>query len=245
VAMGSEKDTRKRVAEFEDIILKARRVQFANDPPVVAETFLKHDPVLSWNLLSLFDVYQKAGVYPVDRLPGFMDRLIDTKLQLHFVTNVLPATQNIVVYLAGFDEKNPLATPNLQLARLSYSQATIGQSRVLWDRLMRLIYFLEEGQDPPGKSVRRRFFRTLPRWSPRWDLLKEWESEIDAYDQAYRTPEYHKGSILKKELLGGGKVDPNSLMSLLTPIMNGMWTLIMTNVQGQPHNIIRIGRNIH
>ena len=245
--MGSEelKLLHDRVTEFEGIIFKARKVQFANDPPNVAEIFLKHDPVLVWDLLSFIDVYKSAKIYPLERLPKVVDRLIDTKLQLHFVTNVLPATQNIVVYLAGFDPSNPLATPNLQLARLSYSQITIGQSRVLWDRLMRIIYYVEEGQDPPGKSVRRRFFGNLPTWSLRWALLIEWESEIDAYDSAYRTPEYHKGSILKRELLGGDKVDPNDLTSLLVPVMNGMWTVIMANAQGKPHNITRLGRHVH
>jgi hypothetical protein len=235
---------RGRVADFEEIIERAQRSQFAGDPPHVADAFLQHDPILAWRLLDLFDAYRSGSVHPRERLPRFIDRAIDTKLQLYNVARVIPGTENALVYLRGFDPANPLATPSLQLARLCYEQAMIGQSRVLWDRLMRLIYYIEEGRDPEGKSNRRVFFRDLSRWSPRWDPLSEWEDEIDTYDAVYRTPEYHKGSILKKELLGGQALDPNETSSLLAPVMNGIWTMLMANVQGTPHNIVRLGRRV-
>jgi len=235
---------RGRVATFEDIIEQAQRLQFAADPPEIADAFLQHDPILAWRLLDLLDSYRSRLAYPRDRIPGVIDRAIDTKLQLYFVARVLPGTENMLVHLRGFQATNPLATPNLQLARLCYAQAMIGQSRVLWDRLMRLVYYLEEGQDPEGKSIRRVFFRAVPRWSPRWDVLSKWEADIDRYDSAYRTPEYHHGSVLKKELLGGPTNDPNRLLALLTPVMNGMWTVLMANVQASPHDILSLGRRV-
>jgi hypothetical protein len=235
---------RGRVATFEGLVEQAQHHQFAGDPSEVAAAFLQDDPILAWRLLDLFDTYRSGSVYPRERLPGVIDRAVDTKLQLYYVARVLPGTENALVYQGGFDPTNPLATPNLQLARLCYAQGMIGQSRVLWDRLMRLVHFLEEGRDPEGKSTRRVFFRDLPRWSPRWDVLREWEADIDRYDVAYRTPEYHQGSILKKELLGGDANDPNRLASLLTPMMNGLWAVLVTNVQGNPHHILSLGRRI-
>jgi hypothetical protein len=235
---------RGRVAHFENIIERAQRSQFAADPPHLAAAFLQHDPILAWRLLDLFDAYSSSSAYPLGRLPPVIDHAIDTKLQLYNVARVIPGTENALVYLRGFDPADPVAAPRLQLARLCYEQAMIGQSRVLWDRLMRLIYYLEEGVDPKGKSTRRVFFRDLPRWSMRWDALGEWEDEIDTYDATYRTPEYHKGSILKKELLGGPAHDPNETSALLTPVMNGIWTMLMANVQGISHNIIRLGRRV-
>lgn len=233
---------RERVSEFEDIILAARRVQHDDLPPDVAEHFLKHDPVLAWNLLELLDAYREGTTYPQDRLPSAMDHFIDTKLQLHYVTQVWPGTMNLMVYLRGFDPKNPLATPNLQLARLGYSQAMIGAERVLWERLMQSIYFLEKGSNPEGKHTQRAFFRELPKWSPRWDLLAEFQSEVSKFDESFRTPEYHKGSILKKELFGGDAVDMNEVLGLTTPIINGVWTILISNVIGSPHDIMRLGR---
>lgn len=235
---------RERVSEFEDIILSARKVQHDDLPPEVADHFLKHDPVLAWNLLGLLDAYLAGSAYPQNRLPAVIDHFIDTKLQLHFVTQVWPGTMNLMVYLRGFDPKNPLATPNLQLARLGYSQAMIGAERVLWERLMRTIYFLETGTDPKGKHTQRAFFRELPNWSPRWDLLAEFQSEVNEFDESLRTPEYHKGSILKKELLGGNTVDMNDVLGLTTPITNGVWTILMSNVTGVPHHTIRLGRKV-
>jgi len=235
---------RERVAEFEDIIFQARSAQHADLAPEHAKLFLSHDPVLAWNLSSFIDAYLASSVYPAERLVAVMDRLIDTKLQLHFVTQVWPGTMNLMVYLRGFDPKAPQAIPNLQLARLAYSQAMIGATRVLWERLMRLIYFLETGNDPVGKHTQKSFFRELPNWSPRWDLLAEFQADISNYDQVFRTPEYHKGSILKRELLGGDIVDINDVLGLMTPITNGVWTVMMSNITGVPHNIIRLGRKV-
>jgi hypothetical protein len=235
---------RQRVAEFDEIIYQARSAQHADVPPDIAQHFIEADPVLRWSLPELMASYLVGNIYSIERLPGVMDRLIDTKLQLHFVTQVIPGTMNAMVYLRGFDEKNPLATPSLQLARLGYSQALIGAQRILWERLMRLIYFLETGTDPPGKSTSRRFFGDLPHWSPRWDLLAEWQDEIVAYDKNYRTPEYHQGSVLKRELLGGVEVDMNEVLGLTTPVLNGVWSVMIANVEGRPHNISSLGRKV-
>lgn len=235
---------RQRVSEFESIIRRAKEAQHSDVPPEVAKHFLDHDPVLIWDIQAFITALVTGKQYPEERLERAVDRLIDTKLQFYFVSHTLPATQNLMVYLRGFDPNDPLATPGLQLARLCYSQSMIGQSRILWERLMRFIYFLEQGKDPEGKSVRRKFFATLPTWSPRWDVLSEWEGEIDTYDSRYRTPEYHKGSILKRELLGGSQVDPNEILGLMTPIMNGLWPVLLANVKGKPHNITRLGRNV-
>ena len=108
------------------------------------------------------------------------------------------------------------------------------------------VYFLETGSDPSGKSVRRVFSRDLPKWSPRWDLLAELQAEIDRFDSKYRTPEYHNtGSILRKELLGGDAMTQTKLSSLVTPMMNGVWTVLFANISGQPHNLGRLGRTVH
>lgn len=65
-------------------------------------------------------------------------------------------------------------------------QSWIGQLRVLWERLMTLVYFLEEGKDPRGKlSIRKQFFRGITSWGGRWDVFAEWESFIDQYDKLY------------------------------------------------------------
>jgi hypothetical protein len=235
---------RDRVLEFEEIVENAKKDLWATEPKEVAEHFLAHDPVLKWRLIDVLDAYVEAGVYPLDRLPGVMDRLIDTKLQLYFVTQVFPGSMNALVYNRGFDQADPLAKPGLQLTRLSLLQGGIGQIRVLLERVMRLVYYLETGKDIQGKSIRKRFFADLPSWTPRWDVLAELGDEIDSYDSKYRTPEYHKGSVLKRELLGGDGVDANDVLGLITPVTNGVWEVLNANVSAKPHNILRLGRRI-
>lgn len=234
----------RRVAELDDIIRRARETQYTDMPTKIASLFLRDDPLLRWDLSQFVAAYEAGQRFPADRLPKAVDRLIDAKLQFYFVAQVLPATANVMVYGRGFDPARPLDTPALQLARLCYTQAMIGQSRILWERLMRLIYYLEEGTDPPGKSTRRPFFRKLKDWSPRWDVLAEWQPELDRYGDQYRTPEYHSGSVLKRELLGGPVVDPNDVLSLLTPVMNGIWPVLIANVRGEPHHIVSLGRKV-
>jgi hypothetical protein len=234
----------RRVADLDDIIRRAREDQYTDMPTEIASLFLRDDPILRWDLCEFVAAHEAGRCYPADRLPKAVDRLIDGKLQFYFVAHVLPATQNVMVYNRGFDPARPLDTPALQLARLCYTQAMIGQSRILWEGLMRLIYYLEEGSDPTGKSTRRPFRRKLKDWSPRWDVLAEWQPELDRYSDRYRTPEYHSGSVLKRELLGGPAVDPNDVLSLLTPVMNGIWPVLIANVRGEPHHIVRLGRKV-
>jgi hypothetical protein len=81
-------------------------------------------------------------------------------------------------------------------------QVRIGQLRILWERLMTLVYYLEQGKEPDGKSVRKQFFRRLTSWNERWDVLVGWEAFIDEYDTRFRTPEYHKRSSMRNELFG-------------------------------------------
>jgi hypothetical protein len=165
----SEDVLRERVEEFETIVEEAKRAIWAREPKEVADAFLKDDPVLAWDLLAALDSYRSSSAYPQDRLPGIMHRLIDTKLQMYFVSQVVPGAMNQMVYLRGFDPDNPLATPNLQLTRLSYLQALIGQSRVLWERLMRLIYFLETGSNSNTSSRRTDGYSVALTWDVRRD----------------------------------------------------------------------------
>jgi hypothetical protein len=120
----------------------------------------------------------------------------------------------------------------------------VGQARILWERLMTLVYYLEEGQDPRGKSIRKVFFPKIPSWGGRWDILAEWESEIDWYDRLYRTPEFHTRSTLRKDLFETQLTDPNLVMAPIQP-MHGFWQVFIAAVRGVQSPIVRLGRMIH
>jgi hypothetical protein len=55
---------------------------------------------------------------------------------------------------------------------------------------------------------------------------------IERYDDRFRTPEFHKGSILRKELLGGAKIDLNELLELVNRATNAIWENLTSIVGG-------------
>ena len=237
-------NSRARAVEFDEMIRETVSENLIrNLGPDLAETFIRDHQLLAWDLVDLFDSYQSAGVYPIERLPGVIDRAIDLKLQLYYVSQINPAVHNLVLSGTEFTLKNPQETPGLHLTHLCFMQAWIGQLRILWERLMTLVFYLEEGRDP-GKSVRRRFFSRIAEWECRRDVLAEWESFISKYDETYRTPEYHNRSNMRKELFGHPTSDPNSIMSPMTPVMSGFWPVFSANARGVQSNIIALGRKV-
>lgn len=238
-------NSRARAVEFDEMIRQViSENAIRNFGPDFAETHIRDHHLLGWDLVGLFDSYQEAAVYPVERLPGVIDRAIDLKLQLYFVAEVNPGVHNSIFFGKDIDLRNPRAFPGPYLVHLCLMQADIGQLRILWERLMALVYYLEEGHDPGGKSTRRRFFSQIAEWEGHWDVLAEWESFISKYDETYRTPEYHNRSKMRKELFGHPTSDPNSIMSPMSPVMNGFWPVLSANVRGVQSNIVALGRKI-
>jgi hypothetical protein len=234
---------RARVDAFEDLIRRAIEENYhRNFDARFAAHLIPNDPVLAWDLRDLTDRYTSAGAYPAERLAGVLDRAIDLKLQYHFVMTTLGIHNTVISQ--DFHIASPLDTPRDHLMHLSVMQSLIGQVRVLWERLMTLVYYLETGGDPRGKSVRRVFFGALGGWGERWTVLREWEPVVDDYDAEFRTPEYHNRSRMRRELFGGPVTDPNEIMALITPVMNGFWPVLCANVAGARRSVVRLGHNV-
>ncbi|MBM4510051.1 hypothetical protein GS425_00060 [Rhodococcus hoagii] len=96
-----------------------------------------------------------AGGYPPERLEGAVIRAFDLKLQ--FTTSSRWTWHLQPGYSAALDANGltyETATPNLLLTRLSLDQNLIGKMRILWERLMNLVYFVETGKEIPAKARR-------------------------------------------------------------------------------------------
>lgn len=239
---------RNQLETFEGLMATAVRGHYAPPrfPPDFAQHLIEHDSVLRWRLIDdFFEPYQSAGVYPIGRLPDVAYAVMDLKMQFYFVTHVAGGTWNAL--LSGTElnlRDDPTSRPGLYFQHLYLMQASIGQYRILWDRLMGLVYRLEEGRETPGRSIRRAFFNQLPQWRPRWDVLAEWEARIDKYDRLFRTPEFHKNSTLRASIFREEAVDPNEIMALGAPVMNGFWDVLKANIAGTPCHVLRLGRHI-
>lgn len=235
---------REKLRRFEEIVAGSMREKHPAGglSPEQHEGFLGAMPVNVWNLLALFDVYVERGL-PRERLGKFMECLMDYKLELYFVTEVDLGLTQQAVHLAGFDPKQPLARPRLLLMKLSLNQSIIGKVRILWERLMNAVYYLETGRELSSKqSKRTKFFnriRNVPHWKPLLDV----EALLERYENTLRTPEFHSASVLRAELLGSKAIDPNELLVPLTPLLNGVWETMWAAITGaQPPTAL--GRRI-
>lgn len=241
-------NARLQLEQFEKLLFDAKsELLHANFTPQWAATMLRNDEQFRWRLTKdFFEPYQASGAYPLDRLPKATYWLMDLKLECYLLQDsLIPIHNGAVFSKEGFSLTNPRTRPSIYMHHLAITQAMIGAVRIMWERLMGLVYYLETGQDAQRKgSVRRAFFREIDNWEHRWRPLKEWESELEWYDGLYRTPEFHNNSTLRAGLFKDALPDPNSIISLLAPVANGFWSLLTANVKGVPSGVVRLGGNV-
>ncbi|MCI0428909.1 MAG: hypothetical protein L0Z46_12930 [Nitrospiraceae bacterium] len=231
-------ELRAKVEQFDGFLHEALRQKYtASYPPEAVPHLLRDGVIPRWNLSNFLETYTRAGVYPPDRLERLVYQLFDIKLQLYYLLEIDIGLYNRLVHERGYDDKNPAASPpHVFLTRLSLDQALIGKSRILWERVMNFVYYLETGEDLDRKVSNRRskkqlFFRFVES-SARWRFLAPYGDVIEQYDSAYRTPEYHKSSVLRAELLGSISVDPGKLLELINKAINNLWENILSIVSG-------------
>ncbi|KXX61077.1 hypothetical protein AZG88_34840 [Rhodococcus sp. LB1] len=188
-----------------------------------------------------------AGGYPAERTRGAVTRAYDLKLQYYYLAEVDLGTYN-QVYSAEINNRglsNETATPRLLLIRLSQDQSLIGKMRVLWERLMNLIYYVETGKDIAARSKKKAFFRWLETETvaAKWRYFQPYEQVIAQYDDKFRTPEFHKSSTLRREILERS-LDINDLIEPLNYFTNGIWSNIISITKGNgPISFHQIHRN--
>jgi hypothetical protein len=186
---------------------------------------------------SLALAYRDGGVFPSERTSGVIARAIDVKLQLYITGEIVPGLLN-ERYYARVNHNPALAdSTSVKLVMLSLHQDMITKSRILWDRIMGWIYFIETGsEDIPRtarRSAKRRFFE-MCRTTPRWRWMEAYEPTLTDFDDRFRTPEVHKRSVLRALLIKGDDLDgaANELMGLLNHAMNQIWENVESIVGG-------------
>ena len=219
-------------AQFDDLIAEALSRKYGCVYGPAAPQLLEHNTLLRWKLVGFIGRYTSTGIYPPANLSGTVYRLMDTVLQLYYILEVDLGIYNKLYYDDPSYSDHEILPPDLLLRRLSFDQNLIGKSRVLWERLMQAIYFLEHGKPIEGKSVKGRFFAWV-RTEPKWLFLEPYERVVEEFDSKFRTPEFHKGSILLKELMGNAPTSPNDLLELVNRAMNTIWENLLSIVGGE------------
>ncbi len=234
--MTTENEARNELKAFESFLANARYEKYAGYPEKMKERLLKATSLTQWDLLALYDQYERADIFPPERLGKLVYYLMDVKLQLYYLMEVDLGLHNILVYNHGYENKKPRAKPHVFLTRLSLDQSLILKSRILWERIMNLLYFIETGEELENKINRRKskravfFQRMLSK--ERWLFLEPYGPLLEDYEKRYRSPESHKKSILRAELMGNVIVDPNELLRLINEATNSLWTNLFSIVGG-------------
>jgi hypothetical protein len=227
---------REITSEFEKILESALEQKYLQYQPEIRDHLLEFNPIRRWHLDRFLNTYISAGAYPAERLERLIYKLFDIKLQLYYILEVDLGLYNRLVYDRGYDKDNSLALPHVFLTRLSLDQSLIAKSRILWERIMNFVFYLENGDEleerVSGRRSKRKVFFEFTRGNLRWRFLEPYESVLQEYEDSYRTPEFHKGSVLRAELLGKRVIDPNKLLDLVNRSMNIVWENTISIVSG-------------
>lgn len=221
--------------EFDQLIHTALRSKYAAIDPQLPEFFIEKNPVLRWCIGEFIKRYLGAACYPSDRLETLIYKLFDIKLQLYFLIETEIGRYNKAID-QGYDSHNPMNTPHLYLTKLSIDQSVIVKSRILWERIMNFVYFLEEGDEleklVSGNKTKSKVFFQFVGKSQKWAFLLPYQNELKKYDERLRTPEVHKNSILRSALLKEQEVDSKEILNLINRAMNVIWENMISIVSG-------------
>lgn len=227
-----------KIDTFEELIRNAILQKYGGEKYSSELQPLKDiDPLYQIDIKQFYKKYCESGIYPEDRLTNLVDYLFDIKLQFYYLMEFDLGLYNSRVIDKGYNFQEPQATPHLLLSRLSIDQSVITKSRILWERMMNLIYFLECGVEleskVSGRKSKKKVFFEFAKGSDKWKHLEELDEVLIHHDNRFRTPELHKNSTLRAELFGNRKNDQNEMIVLLNAITPLFWKNLLSIVSGQ------------
>jgi hypothetical protein len=122
----------------------------------------------------------------------------------------------------GYKSGDPSLPPHVVLLDHAFLQSLILKSRIFWEKIMNLIYFLGTGRVLEGtskKSKKGAFFK----WAEaerKWRFCLRFRETVEAHDSHHRTPEAHKRSGLRAAFVRQNTVPSDELFALLNKASN-------------------------
>jgi hypothetical protein len=195
-----------------------------------------HHPLRRRRVHQFAEALRDGGVFPIERLPGAVDRAVDVKLQ-GYLTELVGGLINEHYFNRVNADPANAELASVQLMLTSLHQDEIAKSRILWERIMGWVHFIETGAgDIPRSSKRsaKRAFFDMCRTTPHWRWLAAYEPAVTEYDDRFRTPELHKRSTLRAWLMQGADAYQigNDLLELQNMAMNQVWENVESIVGG-------------
>ncbi len=219
------------IDEFEKGLREALQYKYRNEPQIVRESLVRESFVRVWNIDEFYALYLEKGIYPQERVNKLIYQLFDIKIEIFYIMELDVGLYNHLVYGAGFDKNKIDNLPYIILRKLSLDQTLIVKSRILWERVMNFIYYLETGKDLEGRSKKTRFFRLIK--NTKWSYLERYKDYIEWFDDKLRTPEVHKGSFLRRLFQTGVTRYDQEMLKLLNIVSNAVWKNLLQIIQGR------------
>ena len=226
-------DARVPIETFEQIINQALERKYADSPADLLSTQVAFH---GWSPSAFSQVYLEHGVFPADRLSKCLYHVVDVKLQFYFILEVDLPLYRQAIHRSSPDSESE-ASSVVELQRLSFEQSLIVKSRILWERIMNFVFYLETGEDLESqisaKRSKRKTFNAFLERSTKWAFLVPYGPELDEFDSNYRGPEVHKSSTLRAHLLRGTQPDSAELLRPVNRAMMTIWPNILSIVAGR------------
>lgn len=218
------------INQFENKLLEALEFKYKSQPQQIKTSLIETSFVKGMNIKKFYELYLEKGVYPQERIEKLIYQLFDIKIEMFYIIELDIGLYNHLIYNIGFDNSNIDEFPYIALRKLSLDQTLIVKSRILWERVMNFIYYLETGKDLDRKSKKTYFFNFIE--STKWSYLEVYKNYIEWFDNKLRAPEVHKGSILRKYFQIGLAAPDHKTLGLINIVSNSIWTNLLEIIQG-------------
>ena len=225
------------IGQFENKLLEALKFKYKRLDEQIKASLIETSFVKVIDIEKFYDLYLGKSVYPQERIKKLIYQLFDIKIEMFYILELDIGLYNHLIYNIGFDNSNIDEFPYIALRKLSLDQTLVIKSRILWERVMNFIYYLETGADldeiirgSKKKSKKTHFFDFIK--NTKWSYLEEYRNYIEWFDNRLRIPEVHKGSILRKYFQTGRAAPDRKTLGLINIVNNSIWTNLLEIIQG-------------
>ena len=170
----------KEIDEFESDLRNALEFKYQQFYGEHWQQVLKDNTLSQMSIREFVENYEEQTIYPLDRIQTLVYLLFDFKIELFFILELYMGLYNHLIYNLGYDNSSIAENPYILLRRLSLDKTIIVKSRILWERTMNFVYFLETGvklEVSRNKSKKAQFFKLIQ--NNRWSFLLDYKDYIE------------------------------------------------------------------
>ena len=205
----------------------------------------KHFISTQIDLKEFLESYQKSK-YCTDKediTEKVILNLMDIKLEIFFIWEVEIGQYNsrVIDKVGSFEEIKE--NNYIYLVKLNLDQNMIYKTRVLWERIMNLVYLVGTQKLLETKNSKKQKFKNFIKSNEEWNSMYNVVEKIEAIDNAFRTPETHKYSRIRSMFLNKEDMHADEFcMNLVEVFINETYPNILNILMGQEPSIKSWGK---